>query len=207
MKGSRKLEPPVELHDWLNKENEDWKPEYPFDDPQVKEAVRAQLYREQRGLCVYCGRKLNMSAPGKTFHLEHFRPQTMYPERAVAHENLFLSCGQHDPEGKPSPTCGNRKGDWFDELNHIYPSYDGCTQRFRFMLDGSVVAATDGDASATEMIKRLNLDHLELVKDRADILSLIDAEKLDLSDFWDEGTGTGESFAHMVFQHRSQIIP
>ncbi|MCZ3375803.1 retron system putative HNH endonuclease [Rhizobium sp. AG207R] len=207
MKGSRKLEPPLELVNWLAQANEDWQPAYPFDSPAVRDAVRNALYQDQRGVCVYCGRKLSLSRPGKTYHIEHFRPQTTYPTRAVAYENLFLSCGQEDGNGGRAPTCGSVKGDWFDELANIYPAYSECTARFRFTLNGEAVPATDGDMAATEMIEHLKLNHPELRKDREDVLRLMDEGTLSPLDYWNADDQIAESYAHVAFQHLGQTIP
>ncbi|WP_168879725.1 retron system putative HNH endonuclease [Rhizobium sp. P28RR-XV] len=207
MKGSRKGVAPIELTEWLALESDDWKPSYDFDRPAVKVAVRDSLFIDQRGLCVYCGRKLDRSLPGKTYHIEHFRPRSRYPERQVAYENLFLSCGNEDSGGKPAPTCGNVKGNWFDEDCHVYPDYSACTERFRFRLNGAIEPAEEGDKAAEAMIDKLALNHPELQKDRADILALLDIEELDISDFWRQTENTGESYAHVAFQHLGAILP
>ena len=148
-----------------------------------------------------------LSQPGKTYHIEHFRPQHAYREMAVAYENLFLSCGTEDGEGQPAPTCGNFKGNWFDEAAHIYPAYSECTSHFRFMLNGEVVAAEEGDLAAANMIAHLNLNLPELRKGRKDILLMVDEGTLTKDDFWDANSETAESYAHVVFQHSNQIIP
>lgn len=210
MKGARKQQSPRELVDWLALETDNWKPSYPFDDPAVRVAVVSSLFYEQRGLCVYCGRQLDMADPGKSFHIEHFRPQggpNKRPDLAVLHSNLFLSCGQEDPNGKKSPTCGTRKGDWFDEREHVEPAYNDCTLRFRFLLSGGIKAEISGDAAAENMIAKLGLDHPELEKERKTTLELIDVGDLEVSDFWNATEGTAESFAHVVYQISGSTIP
>lgn len=210
MKGARKQQPPRELVEWLALTNDAWKPSYPFNEPAVRAAVVRSLFYEQRGLCVYCGRQLDMTDPGKSFHIEHFRPQhgpNKRPDLAVCHSNLFLSCGQEDQYGKKSPTCGTRKEDWFDEGKHIAPAYNNCTLRFRFLLSGSVTVAVDGDAAAEEMIFQLGLNHPELEKERKTTLALIDSGVLETKDFWNDAEGTAESFAHVVNQIEGNTIP
>lgn len=210
MKGARKVAPPKELVDWLALENENWKPDYPFDDPVVREAVISCLHKEQRGLCVYCGRRLDMSVPGKTFHLEHFRPQRGSNGRLdlkVDHKNLYLSCGQEDPAGGSSQTCGTRKSDWFDENGHIEPEYPVCTNRFNFLRSGRIEPKTDGDEPANTMIEKLGLDHPELVKDREAVLALLDSEEIDVEDFWDSSSQQAESFGHVAYGHVGCVLP
>lgn len=207
MKGSRKAEAPVKLLEWLSNESSDWQPSYPFDCRDVRKSVVSQLWIEQRGLCVYCGRRLNMAKPGETYHVEHFRPQSIYPDRDVDYENLFLSCGLKDGRSRPSDTCGNKKGNWFDEENHIYPSYPQCTQRFKFHLDGFVYPVVDEDQSAINMITQLNLNHSELVKDRKDVFDLLDSGSVDVDDYWLSEMEGAQGFAHMVFQSRKRTLP
>ena len=210
MNGARKNEAPVELTAWLALANKDWQPSYPFNDPSVRLAVVQTLFFEQRGLCVYCGRSLDLSAPGKSYHIEHFRPQNGAngrPDLEVSHTNLFLSCGQEDQNGNVAQTCGTRKGDWFDEINHVVPNYPDCIRRFKFLLSGRIEAAHDDDAAAREMIKQLQLDHPELIKDRETTLALLDANELNVADFWDAGKQAAESFGHIAYQHSDGTLP
>ena len=132
MKGSRKGPTPPQMQAWLDLESDEWKPAYPFDCVAVTNEVRETLLREQRGLCVYCGRRLKLDKPGSTYHIEHFRPQSDFKELSCDYTNLFLSCGLKDGAGKPSPTCGNVKGNWFEDACHIPPDYPNCVLRFRF---------------------------------------------------------------------------
>ena len=205
MKGSRKgLTPPL-MQTWLDMANDDWKPAYPFDCAAVTNEVRETLFLEQRGLCVYCGKRLKLEMPGTTYHVEHFRPQSDFQDRATDYNNLFLSCGLKDDQGKPSPTCGNYKGNWFEETHHVSPNYPNCTSRFRFSLNGRVAAALDGDKGAENMIEKLHLNHPELVKDRENILIFIDGGLLDENDFLDDGKAV--SYAHVAFQHLGLLLP
>jgi uncharacterized protein (TIGR02646 family) len=204
MKGARKIGAPAEYTDWMGLSKENWKPSYPFNERLVREAVIYSLWLAQRGLCVYCGRKLDMSLPGKTFHIEHFRPQATYKELEVAFDNLFLSCGQEAPNGGRSQTCGTRKDKWFDEAAYVQPIYPDCMDSFTFSLNGDIKGAT---TSATKMIEVLNLNHDELVKEREQFLKVIDSGHLEASDFWDNGSASAESYAHMVFKHFGETVP
>lgn len=206
MKGSRKSNAPTQFLEWLADESEDWKPKYRDLAGDLKNAVRERLYAEQRGLCVYCGRRLDLKSPGKSYHIEHFRPRETYPALQLDHTNLYLSCGQEDANGNPAPTCGNVKGNWFDETNHVFPEYDVCTRRFRFSLNGTIDVADEADSAATTMIKVLNLNHPELVKDRETVLYIIDSEELTY-DKYVKDDGTAEGYAHVVYQHVNKVLP
>ncbi len=206
MKGSRKEAAPVEFANWLDGENDDWRPAYGNIDKNVRKALVCELFREQRGLCVYCGGRLDLSCPGHTFHIEHFRPRATYPELQVEYSNLFLSCGQRDANGAPSQTCGNVKDDWFDENRHVEPVYAACTSRFLFRLSGEVVPSVLGDVAAETMIDVLQLNHPELRKDREKVFEYLDGGELELADYIRED-GTANGYAHVAFQHGNQILP
>ena len=204
MKGARKVAPPKAYNDWIELESDAWKPSYPFDDGHVREAVVEALFLAQRGLCVYCGRALDRSRPGKSFHVEHFRPRHAYKPLEVAFDNLFLSCGQDDPQGGRSQICGTRKDKWFDELLHVEPVYPACVSAFEFKLNGDVVGITAASGTMTTV---LNLNHAELVKEREQVLLFIDSGALDASDFWDAVSGIAESYAHVAFKHVGSEVP
>ena len=205
MRGSHEKMIPQEFADWLALASPDWEPTYPLPGD-VRTSVVDALNTAQRGLCVYCGRRLRLAQPGQ-FHIEHFRPRSSYPELEVSLDNLFLSCGPAAQDGKSSETCGHAKADQFDETSCIEPDYPSCTRRFRFLLSGDVAAARDGDAPAESMIAISNLNHPELRKDREDILAYIDRDSLDLSDFVDSETGVARSYAHVFCEHLGSSIP
>jgi len=210
LKGARKVEPPRELVEWMELDSDDWTPTYPFNERHVRDAVISALYIEQRGLCVYCGRLLDTSVPGKSYHIEHFRPRNGPNGRAdlaVNHTNLFLSCGQLDETGRRSQTCGTRKDDWFDEESHVEPAYPMCTKRFSFLRSGHIKPREVGDVSAIQMIDLLGLDHPELIADRAATLALLDSDELSVEDFWDGENYRAESFGHVAFEHVGRVLP
>ena len=205
MRGSYDKRMPLELEDWLALESPDWQPSYPFPND-IRQPVVDALREAQRGLCVYCGRRLNLDRRGM-FHIEHFRPRSVYPALSVDLANLFLSCGPEAEAGRFSKTCGNAKGDRFDEANCIEPDYPACARRFRFLLTGEVLPFSNNDVAARTMIGLLNLNHPELSKDREDILDRIDGGSLELSDFVDLLSGVAESYAHVVCEHLGTVIP
>lgn len=207
MRGSNISCPPRQFSEWRDLENAEWKPSYPFNDKNVRTHVINSLHKNQRGLCVYCGQSLNMSSPGKTFHIEHFRPQDKYGFLDICYYNLFLSCGQEDRNGNKSTTCGTHKANWFDEKRYIYPAYPFATRRFNYLRDGRIDPKNPIDQAAKEMIEILNLNHPELKRERSEILSYLDNDELELSDFWNEHTKMAESLAHVAFEHFEKNMP
>ena len=67
-----------------------------------KRKLRQVMYGEQGALCVYCEREL--SEDDSPPHVEHWRPLSSDPERALHWWNLYLSCATTD-------TCDGAKGD------------------------------------------------------------------------------------------------
>ena len=209
MRGSHAKSEPQTLTDWLAQENADWQPQYPFPGD-VRRPVVDALAEAQRELCVYCGRKLDLSAPGKSYHIEHFRPISTCPDHEVSLANIFLSCGQETEPGNRSETCGTAKANWFDESLHVEPDYPECTDRFRFSLTGHVTVASNDDGAARTMIEKLNLNHPELTREREEIQFAIDGPEevaLGYADFIDPVHGTVQSYAHMACQRFGTLIP
>lgn len=206
MRGSHAKTAPRALTVWLARKSADWQPSYPFP-ADIRQPVVDGLMDAQRGLCVYCGRNLDMSHPGKSFHIEHFRPRSGYPNLETDFANLFLSCGPESDSGNPSQICGNAKAGRFDEAACIEPDYPACTNRFSFLLTGEIAPDAEDDAPAAAMIDLLNLNHPELRTDRRDFLYLLDKEELDLSDFLASAGGSAPRYAHMVYRRFGAVMP
>ena len=173
MRGSAKGHEPAELRAWKATEcrfgNE---PLYRNLQQPERSATEKSLFAEQTGQCVYCGRRISLD-DNQHYHIEHFRPQSVYPERQLDYANLFLSCGPRGEHG-PRNTCGNHKAEWFDDHCHIPPAPDSCADRFRFRSSGQI--AGDGSQEADKMIEKLNLNHRELVTDRQALIEALDKE-------------------------------
>lgn len=173
MRGSAKGREPEELRAWKELQREAGvELEYDALPGPERDAMRRSLYAEQTGQCVYCGRRIWLDQR-EPFHVEHFRPQSKYDALQLDYHNLFLSCG---PEGDHGPrgTCGDHKGDWFEENCHIAPAPDSCAERFRFRSSGQI--AGDGTAEAEKMIEVLNLEHRGLRAARRDLIENLDRQ-------------------------------
>jgi hypothetical protein len=60
------------------------------------------LQREFSGQCVYC-RQPDYIRTYRTFHVEHYRPKSLFPALQTAYSNLFYSCA----------TCNEMKGNYW----------------------------------------------------------------------------------------------
>ena len=173
MRGATKGHEPPELSDWKElQRGAGIEPRFVDLQRPERGATERRLFAEQTGQCVYCGRRISLDEKQR-YHIEHFRPQSKYPNRQLDYANLFLSCGPRAEQGYRF-TCGNYKADWFDEHCHISPVPDSCVDHFRFRLSSRI--AGDGSPEADKMIEKLNLNHRELVADRQALIEALEQE-------------------------------
>ena len=208
VRGSAKGCEPEELRAWKQVQREnDIEPKYRDLPRPERDAMESTLYTEQTGQCVYCGRGVSPGVHGDC-HVEHFRPQSKYPELQLDHANLFLSCGPVSvgPEGEHGirETCGIRKEDWFEEERHVPPAPESCAERFRFRSSGHI--AGRGAPEAEKMIEVLNLNHPALVTERRNLIESLDEDLNEdvpgddlLRSYRDtDGSGARPSFANVA---------
>lgn len=152
----------------------------------ASEAIRTTASSDQRQLCCYCTGSIGSGA----FHIEHFRPQGIYPALRFAWPNLLASCESYKKEEfegvavEAQLHCGHRKGDWFVEGVTTDPLVAGVEAKFRFPLSGKVFPAKglqgQDYVSVQSTIDELNLNAPSLRLRRAAILTRAaqDIEKL-----------------------------
>lgn len=125
-------------------------------------AVRTALVTEQRGLCAYTGRRINV----ENCHIEHLRPQAHCGiGEDIDYRNLVA--GVPAPNAPQLPYGAHKKADWpnlADEHLFVSPLSAGCNDRFSFRLNGEVQAGNTADNAAFETIARLGLDNRVLVQ-------------------------------------------
>ena len=211
MKFSEKLDPPPSFDDWKRGQIHAGIPLSFIDLQQPQKGdVRNSLMGEQNFLCAYCGRRLNRNFSNS--HIDHFWPQSHFhgsrgddgvcrPDRRLDYSNFFLSCGPASLLGAESlpRTCGDAKGNWFDEGHHIMPSDETCEARFKFSDSGNILPNDTGDVSARNMIEKLNLNDEGLASDRRKLIQEIEEilvsqdpdEKLEQMRSWCEPDDAG----------------
>jgi len=164
---------PQELIAWLRApaetESDDVPISWGYDDmpTDVYSAVLASLVREQGGLCCYTGRRITIDSS----HVEHLRPQNPNVENVeqTSHEDTDytnLLAAFPAPNGPGCRYGAHPRGNWHDETLFVHPLRRDCENRFRFQLNGKMGPASNADAGASETIKRLVLNHAELVEMR-----------------------------------------
>lgn len=102
---------------------------------QGKDALRAALVAEQRGLCCYCMGRI--SADRTVMKIEHWQCQANYPHLQLQYDNLLGTClGGHGakPEGQ---TCDNRKGNQDLKWNPSTPAH-GIEARIKYRSNGEI---------------------------------------------------------------------
>ena len=196
MKRSYKGEAPQSFQNWISKEEEVYEEKPKFDALQVpeKNELRCVLLKEQGFLCAYCGRSL--ASDFSDSHVDHFWPQAVFngtthpDDRRLDHNNLFQSCGPGSLPGMsekfPYATCGDAKGDSYDELDFVMPSEANCEERFSYDGSGQISAKSTSDKGASNIIRALRLDHPSLNNERKKVIQ--DLEQV----FFSSGPDWGE---------------
>jgi uncharacterized protein (TIGR02646 family) len=210
----KKTQPSQELIDWLNIEKESGRLYPHYNSLQTSnstassfkayQSLRKQLHDEQRGLCCYCMKRVTTD----NSNVEHFLPQSIFPENEVDYYNLYLACRYSHGKREEEQYCDIAKG------NKLIGKYIGyvhtekgvvtkCEDLLQYTEDGYVLPNKTGFktlqkfhqsyASLTSQEKELlatiavlNLNCNSLVNDRvkfiadtkAKIDSITDAERL-----------------------------
>ena len=159
---------PASFTTWKATANDDWSPTYSnLQNPQKRD-LHTSLLQEQGYFCCYCGREIDAA----NSHIEHFKPQEQYEELALEYQNLHASCLRETKPGNPLH-CGHRKGNWFDDAQHISPMDEQCELRFRYLRTGEIQPTVSTDLPATKMIEVLALDIAYLNNRRQNTIRLL----------------------------------
>lgn len=139
-------------------------------DMETIQAIKEQMYKEQGGVCCYCGMKLEYPF-NPQYRVEHVLPKESHRELVGEYKNLLLSCRANQEEKrlrddarkmerKKYIHCDEAKGSkeiTYSPLNKL------CETAFSYLLDGSVSYVDD---KAKNDIKKLGLDSPYLVTRR-----------------------------------------
>lgn len=130
----------------------------------VKDAMISKLVKEQGGLCAYTMKQLTSQDGELLAHIEHILPRSLHPGQSVAWGNLVACFPQ------PGVSCdyGAKRKDAYDPASKSFvnPTLGGVSAQFRFRENGEVDGLTP-EATASAHEKVLNLNHPDLVNDRA----------------------------------------
>lgn len=121
----------------------------------LRHKMRRYLLQSQYGLCAYCCRKIGMDDSLN----EHIKPQSDYPNESMDYDNLIVSCKM---EGR-NVTCGNKKGNEYDEELFVSPLETHCGEKFIFYPNGHIEGVGKRGKYTCHI---LNLDSYELQRAR-----------------------------------------
>ncbi|MCA9560747.1 MAG: TIGR02646 family protein [Myxococcales bacterium] len=127
--------------------------------------VKAALSRDQRGLCCYCMRRLDLA----TARIEHWAPKSKHPDRALDWQNLLLACDGHAGEGPEAHTCDVLTSDTEIALDPL----NGVERWLRYDAQGRILARRADHTRDIEQTLGLNRPQLTRGR-RAAVDGLID---------------------------------
>ena len=121
---------------------------------------KTNLAEEGANRCVYCAIKDTRLGGIRNFHVEHYKPKSLFPDLTNIILNLFYAC----------PICNVFKSDDWHEptgnLDSIYypdPSIFDYSDLFKLQDDGTLVGL---NKSGTYIITKLGLNRNQLLIDR-----------------------------------------
>jgi len=150
MKYIQKQAEPLELIQFKNQINDNWKPNYA---DLYKLPIKQALMQEQGFICCYCEQRLDP----EDCHIEHFQPQSDPSVDPLDFSNMLCSCQNQMQKGEPRH-CGNLKANWFDSVLLISPLDPNCETSFKFTADGYIQARNNQNKAAIITIQKLGLD-------------------------------------------------
>lgn len=129
----------------------------------TKQTLRENLVLEQRGLCCYCLSKITPTE--SMMKIEHFEPQSLYPDKQLIYSNLFGAC-QGNMKGGSDTHCDTFKG---NKEFHFHLCTSGSIHvEIKYKPDGEIYS--DNEALNTELNSILNLNFSVLKKARKSTL-------------------------------------
>lgn len=131
----------------------------------AKRSLKSALLREQGYICAYCMRTIDDSNTS----IEHFLPQSTYPELSLEYQNLLAVCDGNQGYGKHLLQCDKKKSDKL--LENIDPRRDDVEQELFYLLDGSINSLDDGIEHDIDI--RLNLNNQRIIENRKVVIDAV----------------------------------
>jgi uncharacterized protein (TIGR02646 family) len=104
-----------------------------FENYPAKQDLRERLCNEQKGLCCYCMNRIRPTYDG--MKIEHWRPQSDYPDEALAYGNLLGACDGGRQQPIRQQHCDTFKGNRKLSRN---PARDAVEERISYAPDGTI---------------------------------------------------------------------
>ncbi|MGL6008218.1 MAG: retron system putative HNH endonuclease [Culicoidibacterales bacterium] len=120
----------------------------------VKKDLKASLLIEQHYLCAYCMQKITY----EKMKVEHYLPQSEYPQEIFNYKNLFAVCSGNDYSEQ---TCDTSKGKQIIAINPLEQ------QQIQTVTYGASGIISSGNANyETDLQVTLNLNEAQLSSNR-----------------------------------------
>ncbi len=117
--------------------------------------LKHNLLKEQGYICAYCMSRINL----ENMKIEHYQPQSKYPNLELEYKNLFAVCS--GSFGKDT-TCDTQKADQI--LNNLSPLVESSIQTIAYKKTGEIISSDD--LVQTELNQILNLNCEMLIDNR-----------------------------------------
>lgn len=145
-----------------------------------KAAIRPTLVRDQRGLCCYCMCRIRNNR--KKVKIEHFLPQSRYPDLALTWDNLFAACLGGTGRPPSQQHCDTSKGAKHCDLDpRLIREED-----FSYRSDGTIVHADPELDRQLNEVLQLNTPMLRQHR-RATLSAFIEAMSRRSEGSWSRG--------------------
>jgi uncharacterized protein (TIGR02646 family) len=136
----------------------------------LKGKLHDALICEQGYLCAYTMKRIFK----ENSHIEHIKPESLCRADCVGsdldYENL-VACFPREGMRRKYRYGAQERNNWWenDGAEFVTPLEVNCEKRFRFDLEGNIMAV-NGYAAAIKTIKKLGLDHTTLTEDRRRVI-------------------------------------
>ncbi|MCB1158644.1 MAG: TIGR02646 family protein [Leptospiraceae bacterium] len=157
----------------------------------IKFELHQHLWKEQKGLCVYCEqaipekRRKDDTLRHHPSHIEHIKPKSKYKHLAFSYRNLALACNGFNcaSEDEKGEFCEYAKKDMFNSNLFLNPvEVRDIEDYFTFDIDGNIKPNRNRSAIEIEkaryMIELLDLQNPNLKSMRAEQYTIFIEEEL-----------------------------
>ncbi|WP_256366769.1 retron system putative HNH endonuclease [Anabaena sp. UHCC 0187] len=117
------------------------------------------MLTEQGYICCYCMRRISE----ENMEIEHWEPQSKYPELQINYKNLLASCSGNRGSKKNNQHCNPKKGDAEITINPADFSKN-CENQIRYSSTGKIFS--DDENINTDLNEILNLNYQTLIDNR-----------------------------------------
>jgi uncharacterized protein (TIGR02646 family) len=140
-----------------------------YDGYHPKEPLKKALLKDQGFICCYCMRRISE----ENMEIEHWQPESKYPELQINYKNLLASCSGNRGSKKDNQHCNPRKGDTEITINPA-DSSKNFENYIRYSSTGKIFSTDENINSDLNDILNLNLQTLKDNR-QTELLTVINA--------------------------------